>query len=235
LHGTFLKFDADQSGRLPTSTLVEAAETLKVRFSNEELQKFITWFDTNGREKFDYNEFIRQVYGDDVMTRKLQLPVVKSKSLKSLNDTSDDVSIASHSSMTSYVNSSKGSSSFLSPVNTKKSVESFAGSKQSSPTQSSASLMTMSTTLFRSADWSSEMDEKMTSGLVRNEKNFKIYENPKMRKARAMARKAMMLEERAKVQAKLDSINLQRKAIIEDYKLRHPVKTRWGPNSMLEK
>jgi Ca2+-binding EF-hand superfamily protein len=238
LHGTFLKFDTEHSGRISESALVEAAETLKVRFNTEELQKFLTWFDTSGREKFDYNEFIRQVYGEDIMTRKLQLPAFKMKPLKSEklqpNNASDDVSIASHSSMTSYVSTSKGNS-FLSPINTKKSsIESFSGSQKSSPTQSSASLMTMSTTLFKSADWRSEMDDKMTSGLVRNEMNFKIHENPKMKKARAMARKAMMLEERNKVQMKLDSINQQRRAIIEDYKARHPVKQRFKPNPMLK-
>lgn len=238
LHGTFLKFDPEQSGRITASALVEAAETLQVRFNSEELQKLLTWFDTNGRERFDYNEFIRQVYGDDIMTRKLQLPAMKTKSFKSENlpvsKASDEVSIASHSSMTSFVNSSKAKS-FLSPVKTKMSAESTGGSQKSSPTQSSASLMTMSTTLFRSADWSSEMEEKMSSGLVRNELNFKIYENPKMKKVREMARKAMIREERNKVQEKLDSINEQRRAIIEDYKARHPVKKRWGPNPMLEK
>jgi hypothetical protein len=136
--------------------------------------------------------------------------------------------------MTSYVSSSKGTNSFLSPVNTKNSGSIGGESNLSSP-QSTQSLMTMSTTMFRSADWCSEMDEKMTLGLIRNEKNFKIYENPKMKKAKSMARKAMMLEERNKVQTKLDSINQQRRAIIEDYKARHPVKTRWGPNPMLEK
>ena len=237
LHGTFLRYDIDQNGRIPASSVVEAAESLKVRFSEIELQKFMTWFDTNGREKFDYNEFIRQVYGEDIMTRKLVLPAARIKSLKKsekVKDISDDVSITSHSSMTSYVSSSKGTNSFLSPVNTKNSGSIGGESNLSSP-QSTQSLMTMSTTMFRSADWCSEMDEKMTLGLVRNEKNFKIYENPKMKKAKSMARKAMMLEERNKVQTKLDSINQQRRAIIEDYKARHPVKTRWGPNPMLEK
>ena len=40
-----------------------------IRLKEHDLQTFITWFDTNGSDCLDYNELVRELFGDDILTR----------------------------------------------------------------------------------------------------------------------------------------------------------------------
>lgn len=77
LHGTCLRFDTDKSGYLTTDQLQNVFQELKANISDvTDVTAFIAWYDTNGSRRFDYNSFIREVYGDDVtlsLTKKNSL------------------------------------------------------------------------------------------------------------------------------------------------------------------
>jgi len=78
LYGTFLRFDPQHRGRADETALRAVATELGVRLKEHDLQTFLTWFDTNGSDCLDYNELVRQVYGDDVLTRPTRLPPIHS-------------------------------------------------------------------------------------------------------------------------------------------------------------
>lgn len=74
LHGTFLRFDPRGTGRQGKDGVVAASRELGVTLTDTEIEDLVTWFDTDGSRKMDYNAFVAQLYGDDVMTRTLHLP-----------------------------------------------------------------------------------------------------------------------------------------------------------------
>ena len=74
LHGTFLRFDTKGHGRLPAPQVMAASQELGVRMTDKEVQDLVVWFDTDGTRQLDYNAFTAQMFGDDVMTKSLQLP-----------------------------------------------------------------------------------------------------------------------------------------------------------------
>ena len=78
LYGTFLRFDPHQRGRADGAAVRAVAAELGVRLKEHDLQTFLTWFDTNGSDSLDYNELVRQLYGDDVLTRPARLPPIQS-------------------------------------------------------------------------------------------------------------------------------------------------------------
>ena len=74
LHGTFLRFDHQGHGRLDASGVMAASKELGVRMTDKEVMDLVTWFDTDGTRQMDYNAFTAQMFGDDIMTKSLQLP-----------------------------------------------------------------------------------------------------------------------------------------------------------------
>ena len=59
-----------------------------------------------------------------------------------------------------------------------------------------------------------------------SEKNLEDIESTAVKLAKQEARKSKVLLERAMIEQKLMNIEEQRKAVIEDYKIRHP-KPKW--------
>ena len=74
LHGTFLRFDAKGHGRVSAAAVTQASQELGVRMTDKEVADLVIWFDTNGTRQLDYNAFTAQMFGEDVMTKSLQLP-----------------------------------------------------------------------------------------------------------------------------------------------------------------
>lgn len=78
MHGTFLRFDPQRTGRVDVDGFKAVARELQVgEVSNSDLTCAIRWFDTNGSQKLDYNALIRQIFGADVTTEPLHLPTLK--------------------------------------------------------------------------------------------------------------------------------------------------------------
>jgi Ca2+-binding EF-hand superfamily protein len=74
-HGTCLRFDPHRTGRLNKESVLSVAKALGVRLKEAtELGSLVTWFDTNASDWLDYNEFTKQLYGDDISTRAIKLP-----------------------------------------------------------------------------------------------------------------------------------------------------------------
>ena len=69
--------------------------------------------------------------------------------------------------------------------------------------------------------WVTTNKAAMEGGLQRREKIMRLAESAATLQARKLAKRNMILEERARVQQKLESIDYQRKQLIEDYKMRH--------------
>jgi Ca2+-binding EF-hand superfamily protein len=74
LHGTFLRFDPRSTGKVDLSGLTDASKELLVTLTSSELNDLVTWFDTDGSRRMDYNAFTAQLFGEDIMTRTLHLP-----------------------------------------------------------------------------------------------------------------------------------------------------------------
>ena len=78
IHGTFLRFDADRTGRVDGSGLRSVASELRIgELSANDLALTLRWFDTNGSHMLDYNALIRQIFGADVTTEPMQLPQIR--------------------------------------------------------------------------------------------------------------------------------------------------------------
>jgi hypothetical protein len=74
LHGTMVRYDSEVTGRLDLRQLTKACHALKCQISESDLIALVNWFDTNGTQMFDYNEFTRQLYGEDMGTKPIELP-----------------------------------------------------------------------------------------------------------------------------------------------------------------
>ena len=84
LHGTFLRFDAQQCGRINEKGVRDVCSELGIRLKEHDLQTFITWFDTNGSDCLDYNELVRELFGDDVLTKSSSSSSFLSSSLPTI-------------------------------------------------------------------------------------------------------------------------------------------------------
>lgn len=80
LHGTFVRFDSDKTGRLSSDVFSRALDELRVSVDSASIQETIKWFDTDGSSHVDYNALTRQVFGADVTTERLVLPKLKEAS-----------------------------------------------------------------------------------------------------------------------------------------------------------
>ena len=80
MYGTFLRVDksqnSGQTGRVSEESFRKVLKTLKLSMTEEEISDLMVWFDSNGSKSMDYNEFTRQLYGADVLTRQLSLPAI---------------------------------------------------------------------------------------------------------------------------------------------------------------
>lgn len=86
LHGTFLRFDPKQTGRLALPQFQQVCKEVKVGLDPASAQKFLTWFDSDGSGRIDYAALTKQLFGDDVLCRPLSLPVIP-KNNAHLDDT----------------------------------------------------------------------------------------------------------------------------------------------------
>lgn len=76
LHGTFMRFDPRQNGRIGLAEFKQVCKEVKVSISDASAQKFLTWFDSDGSGRIDYAALTRQLFGDDVLMRPLSLPTI---------------------------------------------------------------------------------------------------------------------------------------------------------------
>jgi Ca2+-binding EF-hand superfamily protein len=76
LHGTFMRFDPKQSGRLALPQFKQVCKEVKVSLDDTNAQKFLNWFDSDGSGRIDYAALTKQLFGDDVLCRPLSLPTI---------------------------------------------------------------------------------------------------------------------------------------------------------------
>lgn len=74
LHGTFVRFDASQTGHIEASAFKAVIAEIRATISDTDIMATLTWFDSTGSNVLDYNNLVRQVYGEDISTSKLALP-----------------------------------------------------------------------------------------------------------------------------------------------------------------
>lgn len=199
------------------SDLNKVLKVLNIKASEDDVKSMLIWFDTNGSSQFDYNELSRQLYGDDVMTRPLSMPKL-SRAATAIMTASGHLSPISSQSYSSLKESQSTFNGGLS--------QSFELSKargNGSFSENGTGKMTLPGTNIlcnNSAGWSTTTKDTLEGGLVRKEKNMAIWEGKQLKHARNLAKKNMILEERNIVQRKLESIEFQRRALIDDFKMR---------------
>lgn len=74
--GVFLRVDKAHIGHIQESSFRKVLKALGIALTDEEISDIMIWFDSNGSKTMDYNEFTRQIYGTDLMTRSLTLPAI---------------------------------------------------------------------------------------------------------------------------------------------------------------
>lgn len=109
LHGTFVRFDKNKSGLLNSACFKMASKELKANISDTDLIDTIKWFDSTGSTSLDYNEFVIQAYGNDISTKKIQIPRLKNtKSMTRLalakNETTYGATIKAPTYQQTYTN-----------------------------------------------------------------------------------------------------------------------------------
>lgn len=173
--GTFIRFDPTLCGKVGVEEFKGVCGELKVNLSDREIVAMVTWYDTTGRQRLDYNELCRELFGEDLFIKPL------GSSLPSLT-------------------------------------KSFAGSK--SLNSSIAGSLTSSMNSF--TDGSTARPFTNLTALASGPPADKslMIETKLIKEARRKIRRNVILQERAHVQNRLDSIEKQRKRIIEDHKKR---------------
>ena len=76
LHGTFLRYDPRQTGRIALPAFKQVCKEVKVSLSDASAEKFLNWFDSDGSGQIDYAALTKQLFGEDVLTRPLSLPTI---------------------------------------------------------------------------------------------------------------------------------------------------------------
>jgi hypothetical protein len=173
LHGTFLRFDPQHTGKVSNEKLTAAFKEVGVCIRDSDIEAFVDWFDSDGSRNFDYNELTRQIYGfatTDDMSRSLPF-------LPSLTQTNSP----------NKLNSS-----------------------------ASGTLNSMNRTLPSIAE-KAAMDPKNMS----LPSNLRAKETRVVKEARMRVQRENLLEQRKKVNERIESIELQRKKLVEDYRQRH--------------
>lgn len=80
LHGTFMRFDPQRSGRVDQTAMRRVFDELRVSCTEKDVFEVCRWFDTNGSDSCDYNALTQQVYGMDVTNERLNLPRIREPS-----------------------------------------------------------------------------------------------------------------------------------------------------------
>jgi Ca2+-binding EF-hand superfamily protein len=234
LHGTFLRFDRSAGGRVIAEEIQMVAKELGVPLKDNEVSDLLLWFDTNASGLLDYNEFTRQLFGDDIQTRTLTLPKLSKKanaillSKGLLNPT-----VMQHTRpLSSPLKQSLSNNNLV--TNNEFSTQrpnSTTDIKMNSSNDSSSTYSLSNNTFGTSAAaelsavyWKSHNRETMKDGLIGKDKIMQLAESRAVKEARRLAKRDLILEERSKVQKKLESVEAQRRALIEDYKARKSVK-----------
>jgi hypothetical protein len=171
----------------------------------------------------DYNEFTRQVYGEDISTKAMVLPQLGREaggtvSMRPLTATmgasarpaSASAFVASSSSAVGSTFASSSSSSSLS-------------ARPGLPLARSAS--DHATALSGTSDERLSILELAKRTQAVKAKNLKVIESEAVKLARNSQRRTAILAERAQVQKKIAEVEAQREQIINDYKDRHPKPT----------
>lgn len=199
LHGTFLRFDRGLEGRVDDACVRGVCGELGIRLNEHDLQTFITWFDTNGSDMLDYNELVRQIYGADVSTRALKLPPVPSP-----NKDARSKIAALQKASTSPERLGAGSSTISIFVTGCVSGGVHSPTKPTTVPSPAAAHVGVS---------------NMGVGTRTLERNLQDIESRAVKEARKAERRQKIMEEKACIQQKLDSIERQRKLILEDHRL----------------
>lgn len=196
LNGTFLKYDAEKNGFVSNDGFKYVIKDIKARqISDNDIIATAKWFDTNGSQKLDYNELIRQMYGGDILTDKLILPKIKeSTSLK-------------------YKESFLGSSG-IAMLKARSQLLTPSGVRP--PIKPNKNLDITKCSGF------STLADKSVFTVKPNvmEKNMEIVESQAVKNARAKIRRNKILQDKVKIERRLQSIEEQKQKIIEDYKAR---------------
>ena len=209
LHGSFLRFDKKQNGRVDLDGVKAICAELGVRMDEREVRAFTTWFDTNGSDSLDYNELVRQLYGEDIATRSVKLPKVgwglagetktqllvatqKSAPHRVADALYDGAGVSMTSTMALGLGSTTKSSEWIG--------ETGPGSDhQSSPKQ----------------------PKLKRDGMLKVQtlaRNMVDIESRDAKEKKKLVRQKVILEEKTIIQNKLASIERQRKKILEDYR-----------------
>jgi Ca2+-binding EF-hand superfamily protein len=209
MHGTFLRFDPTKSGFVNIEGFKAVVRELKVSgITVPDMIVSAKWFDTNGSQDLDYNSMIRQMYGSDVTTESLRLPVLKESVSMSavLNRSFGESAAAKYSAAgSSAAAHSSGGGGGGGGMAGASSVPNFMGASLGGPT----------------------MMERLPTigsgfGCAHStlEKNLEVVESQAVKQARIKMKRHKIIAEKVKVERKLASIEEQKKKIIEDYKAR---------------
>jgi hypothetical protein len=213
LHGTCLRFDRRQEGRLDYNGVKSLCSELGVRLNELDLHTFIAWFDTNGSDCLDYNELVRQLYGDDVLTRPLKLPPVPSPvkearaiitSIQKANVSPAKLGMGQSSISTlAYGYGTESRKRLNQPT------KGAGGGGGGGGTQHAQSMPSSPTA---GADRLIGMDPKV---LVQN---LQTIESRATKEFKRAERRQQIMEEKVAIQLKLENIERQKKLILEDHR-----------------
>ncbi len=73
LHGTFIRFDSNKTGKMDDEGFQNVLLDLKVKYDTTMIYETIQWFDTNASNTMDYNLLIKQIFGDDYLLNSFSL------------------------------------------------------------------------------------------------------------------------------------------------------------------
>lgn len=265
-HGTCLRFDPQRTGRINKDAVMSVAKALGVRIKEGELGALVTWFDTNASDLLDYNEFTKQLYGDDISTRAIKLPhlskhaaaIMAAKTQGGGAATFAALSTNQNQTTTSIMKNGSGAMQYVAGQSSPSMAGSLPqrpsttggspGAARGSQTQatsmgfssirrhSNPNISTNDSADFGSSSsggmvlktspafWMSQNKASMIDGLTRKEKIMQLAESAAVKIARKVAKRDLIMAERSLLQEKIKSIDMQRKNIIEDYKMRHSTK-----------
>jgi Ca2+-binding EF-hand superfamily protein len=220
LHGTFLRFDAGQTGRVSKEDFVQVAKELGVTVSESQASVIVQWFDSNGFGSVDYNELTRQLYGEDQFQASTQMSFSQQgeRTEKPRNSSAPSSSLLfAGTAFTSHPQVSKNPIlSFVSPESI--SFDSF-GVTSCPPARNPLSASLSSTLITKFGIMDGNHWQTTTKAPLAADKKLMI-ETHLIKQARKKIRKNVILQERAKVVGKIEYIEQQRRTIIENHKIR---------------
>lgn len=237
LHGTFLRFDGSRSGRINRDAFIRLLNEFKVPAANMDdgsVNDCMKWFDTNGSDLLDYNDFTRQMYGSDVVTEPLTLPPVINRSgQNSLKlSKSFDAAVLSGKIAPTLRNPNISSASTFLATSSLATVSTLHQVPENfiRPTYSSTSVGSLITDPNSVTENPYVSTSKLQSIQIPNqfsvkpsvmERNLDKIESPGSLKQQQKLRKNKIILEKIKIEKKLQAIEEQRKKLIDDHKARH--------------